>query len=319
MRPVASPLTRFVFVMAAASILVVTVATIASAVSVRGSSTPDQIVLRGSVVVPRGADVGEIVVLRGSARIAGVAHGDVIVVDGPIVVTGQVSGDVLALDGRVALGRGAQIGGDVSARGAVGITEGAEIGGTVRQHVAFAWRTPIDAVGRLATWLAVSVSTLLLGLVLVLIAPRALDAVANVTRSAPWAAAAWGLGLALGVPVLIVIGVASLVALPLGLVVLLGCALVVFVGYAIAAYAVGRALWTPPRNRALAFVFGWAILRVIAAIPVVSGVTFALASLYALGSAVVATWRAREMRGRHRGGRRATAPIPTPVREEAGL
>ena len=68
MRPVASPLTRLVFVVAAASILVVTSATIAPAASVRGASAPDQIVLRGSVVVPRGADVGEVVVLRGSAR-----------------------------------------------------------------------------------------------------------------------------------------------------------------------------------------------------------------------------------------------------------
>src|SRR5919201_3038065 len=57
MRPVASPLTRLVFVVAAASILVVTSATIAPAASVRGASAPDQIVLRGSVVVPRGADV----------------------------------------------------------------------------------------------------------------------------------------------------------------------------------------------------------------------------------------------------------------------
>jgi len=316
---VASPRASLLFVAASAATLVAATATTAAAVSLRGASAPDQIVLSGSVVVPRGAEVGEVVVVRGSARIQGVADGDVVVGVGPVVVTGQVAGDVLALDGRVTLGQGAQVGGDVSARGAVALSAGAAVAGTVRQHVAFAWRTPIDAIGRFASWLAVSVSTLLLGLLLVMLVPRALDAVATVSRAAVWPSAGWGLALAIGVPALIVLGMASLVALPLGLVVLLGCALLLFAGYALAAFALGRAIWAPPWNRAFAFLLGWAILRAIAAIPFVSGITFALASLFGLGAGLVATWRARDARGRHRGRRRAPAPLATPIREEAGL
>lgn len=278
----------------------------------------DQIVVSGPVVVPRGTEVGEVVVARGSARVDGVVLGDVVVFDGPIVVRGQVSGDVIAIDGRVVLASGAQVNGNVSARGTIAVGEDVRVGGRIRQHVAYGWRTPIDLAGRFGSWLAVSVSSLLLGLVLVLLAPRALDAVATAARSSPWLAAAWGLALAVGVPVLVVLALASVVALPLGLVTLLSLGLFAFVGYDASAYAIGRAIRPAPANRALAFAIGWLILRVVAAIPVVSGVSFALAAAYGLGAAAVAMWRARATAGRHRGGRRTeTGSIAT--LEEAGL
>jgi hypothetical protein len=280
---------------------------------------PDQVVLTGAVVVPRGAEAGEVVVLHGSARIDGVVRGDVVVVDGPVVVHGQVSGSVVAVDGRVVLGPDAQVNGDVSARGTIAATDGADVRGRVRQHAAFAWRTPIDVVGRFASWLAVSVSALLLGLLLVLVAPRAVDAAAAVARSSPWPSAWWGIGIAVGVPVAVILLLASLVALPLGLVTLLAIALLAFLGYVVSGYAIGRALRPPPNNRALAFGAGWLILRAVAAIPVVSGVTFALAAVFGVGSAAVATWRARSTAGRHRGRTRAAAPVVVPFGEEAGL
>jgi hypothetical protein len=301
--------------------------------AVAADDPPDQIVVSGAVVIPRGLDVGELVVLHGSARVDGVAHGDVVVVDGPVAIRGQVSGDVIAVDGRVVVGPGAQVNGDVSARGSVILGEGARVAGRVRQHVAYGWRTPVAVVGRFASWLAVSMSTLLLGLLLVLLAPRALDATAGVARSSPWRAAGWAVVLAIGVPVTVLLALASLVALPLGLAALLAVALFAFVGYAISAYAIGRAIRPAPGTRALAFAIGWLIVRAVAAIPVVSGITFALAAAYGLGLAAVAMWRARATAGRHRGTRRAgpeTSPVVVaerpsqtpevaPLGEQAGL
>jgi hypothetical protein len=280
---------------------------------------PDQVVLSGALVIPRGTDVGEVVIVHGSARVDGVAHGDVVVLDGPVVVRGQVSGNVVAVGGRVSLGQDAQVNGDVTARGAIAAADGATVGGRLRQHVAFAWRTPVAVVGRFASWLAVSVSTLLLGLLLVALAPRALDAVADAARSSPWPSAGWAAAVAVGLPVVIVLALASLVALPLGLVVLLGLALLAFVGFVLSAYAIGRALHGAPANRALAFAIGWAIARAVALIPVVSGITFALAAVYGLGAGLVATWRARAIAGRHRGKRRPDVRVPVPIGEEAGL
>jgi hypothetical protein len=312
MRDMASE--RVLAVLALVAVTLVALAVPAAALA----EPPDQIVLRGAVLVPRGTDVGEVVVVQGSARVDGVAHGDVVVLEGPIVVHGQVGGSVIAIDGHVTLGPDAQINGDVTSRGTIAVAAGAKVGGRLRQHVAFAWRTPVEFVGRFASWLAVSVSTLLLGFLLVLLAPRALDAVAGTASAAPWPSSGWAVGIAVGVPVLVVLSVASVVALPLGLVVLLGLALLAFVGYVLSAYAIGRAVHESPGNRALAFGIGWAILRAIGAIPVVSGITFGLAAVYGLGSAAVATWRARAIAGRHRG-RRKPEPAPVPIGEEAGL
>jgi hypothetical protein len=278
----------------------------------------DQIVLRGSVHVPRGTQAGEIVVVSGSALVEGVARGDVIVLSGPIEVRGHVSGDVIAPGGDVRVGPDAQIGGNVTARGDVHLEGGARVGGTVRARTAFTWRAPVELFGPFASWLAVSVSTLLLGLAMVLVVPRGLDAVARVARRSPLRAIGWAAAVAVGVPVVIVLSVASLVALPLGVAALLGSAPLLFAGYQLSAYAIGRRLWDEPRNPAVAFVFGWLVLRAVGAIPVAGGVTFVLAGVFGIGAACVAAWRARATAGRHRE-RRAAVRLDEAVREEAGL
>ncbi len=277
----------------------------------------DQIVLSGTVEVARGREVDEVVVLHGSALIDGVAFGDVIVLDGGITIAGQVSGSVIAMDGSVRLGSSAHVGGDVTARGRVVVAEGAVVDGRIRQHVAFTWRAPLSLFGRFATWLAVTVSTLLLGLAIVFLSPRGVEAAFDAARNTPWFAAAWGAGLVVGIPVLAVVAFASLVVLPLGLAAALALALAAFVGYGLAGYALGRLVWTNPDRQVVAFLVGWVALRVVGLIPYVSGVTFVLAAAFGLGAAAVATWRARSERGKHRGRRAALSPEP--VREQAGL
>ncbi|HZP89525.1 MAG TPA: polymer-forming cytoskeletal protein [Actinomycetota bacterium] len=277
----------------------------------------DQIVISGTVSVPRGRVVGEVIVLRGHVTIGGVATGDVVVLQGDVVVTGQVSGNVMAIDGSVTLGPSAQVGGDVIAREDVRVRSGARVAGRIRRHVAFMWRAPASVFGRFASWLAVTVSTLVLGLALVLVAPRGLDAASAAARSAPWASLGWGTALAVALPALSLLGIASVVAFPLGLEVALGLALLGSIGYAISGFLIGRLLWREPRGRLLAFALGWAILRAVGAIPYVSGVTWALGAVAGLGAASVAIWRARAVGGRHREGR--VVPLPEPMREEAGL
>jgi hypothetical protein len=99
----------------------------------------------------------------------------------------------------------------------------------------------------------------------------------------------------------------SLLGLPLGLTLLLAIAFAMFVGYACSAWIVGRLLWRPPRNRALSLLIGWAILSLVALVPIVGGVTWFAGAVFGLGAVVVATWRARGTGGRHRAG---VAPAP---------
>jgi hypothetical protein len=265
----------------------------------------DQVVLSGRADVPRGRTVGQVVVFRGVASIQGVARGDVVVFSGRVIVAGQVSGNVVALDGTVVLASTAQVRGDVISRGTVALRKGAQVQGEIRENVPLSLRAPVEIFGPLATWLAVSVSGLLLGLVLLWIAPRGSESVVATARRAPWASAGWGVGVLVGVPFLTLGLALTLVGLPLAVAVLLALGLALFVGYAWAAWILGRVLLPPPRGRIVAFLAGFAILRIVGAIPVVGGVSWILASAFGLGAGIVAMWSARGTGGKHRAGRTA--------------
>ena len=276
----------------------------------------DQIVLSGRVVVARGQTVGEIVVVTGRVQVAGVVQGDVVLVDGPVLITGQVSGSVIAVDGNVRLAATAQVAGDVIAREEVEVAAGAQVSGEVREHAPFTFKAPARAIGRFASWLAVSVSTLLLGLALLWLAPRGADRVLRTAREVPWIAAAWGLALSLLLPALVALLLLSLVALPLGLILALAGAFLLFVAYTWTIWVLGRAL-VRERGRVLAFLAGWAIARAVGLIPVASGVTFGLAAMFGLGIMAVAIWRARGTTGRRGGShRRGYVSVPEAAAHE---
>ncbi len=308
---------RRLSLLASTTVAVLLVPALALAQTGAHADPQDQIVISGTVAVPPGRVVDEVVVLHGNVTVGGVATGDVVVLVGHVTVTGQVSGDVMAIDGSVTLGPNAQVGGDVIAREDVRARPGAKVAGRIRRHVAFMWRTPVSVFGRFASWLAVTVSTLALGLLLALVAPRGLDAANTAARTAPWASLGWGVALAHALPALALLAVASIVVLPLGLAVALGLVLIGSIGYAVCGFLIGRLLWREPRGRLLAFTLGWAVLRAVGAIPFVSGITWALGAVAGLGASAVATWRARAAGGKHREGRVVT--LTEPMREEAGL
>jgi len=276
----------------------------------------DQIMLAGDVSVRRGQEVGEVVVLHGTVAVAGVVRGDVIVLDGRIEVAGQVSGSVVNIGGPVSLGPSSQVLGDVLARGRVRVAPGAQVGGTIRQGSAFTFRTPIVAFGRFAPWLAIWMSVFVLGLALLLLAPRGADAASNAARTAPWASTGWGVLAFAGLPVLGAVAIVSLVWLPLGLGLLLALFLLYSIGLCWSAFALGRLVWREPRGRVLAFAIGWAVLAAIALIPWAGGIVWVAGSVFGLGTMLVAAWRTRGSGGRHRPGvKMAVRTEPEPGRE----
>jgi hypothetical protein len=264
---------------------------------------PDQIVLSGRAEIPRGQTAGQVVVFRGVAVIEGVAGGDVIVVSGRAVITGQVSGSVVNLDGSVVLGPSAQVGEDVLARGRVVVRGEAQVQGEIRQNVPFSLRGPVGILGGFAAWLAVTISTLLLGLLLLWLAPRATESVLSVARATPVVAAAWGLALFVGIPLACLVLIMSLVGLPLGVMVLLAFALLLSIGYAWTEWVIGRLVVGPARGRIVALLVGLGMIRVVGLIPFVGGLSFMLAGGFGLGALTVAVWRARGVGGKHRSGR----------------
>ncbi|MFL5797356.1 MAG: polymer-forming cytoskeletal protein [Actinomycetota bacterium] len=277
----------------------------------------DRVVLSGDVAVPKGEVSGDVVIVHGSARVAGAVHGSVVVVDGDVVLSGLVRGDVVALDGPVRLLRGAHVTGDVwLAHGTLDVEVGAQVDGDVHRG-GLSFLSPATLVTRLGFWIAISVSTLLLGLLLLLLGPRAADAVDRAGREAVGKSIGWGAALMFGLPVVGFLLLVSLVGIPFGIGLLLGLALLYSIGYAYAAWILGRAVIRRSRHggprRVTAFLAGWVILRAVGFVPYVGGITWFLAALYGLGAATVALWRAR--RGAPPTGPAAAPPLSPPEPE----
>ena len=258
------------------------------------SAATDRVVITGGAVVPAGQTAGDVVVLDGTVRIAGRATGDVVSVSGPVRVSGRVDGDLIAVSDRAFLAPTARVGGDlrygderpVLARGA---TVGGKISDENWADAANGW----GWVSLFGWWLAVSVSTLIVGALLVLLAPAALYAAERAVRERLGATVAWGVGIAIGVPLLAVLALVTLVGIPFGIALLLAAIPVLLVAYATSAWMVGRrVLRTRSTSPWVALFAGWAILRVVALIPFAGALVGLAATVVGLGALAVALWRA---------------------------
>ena len=263
----------------------------------------DQVVLSGAVIVPKGSSVGEIVVFHGRVQISGSVQGDVVVLDGPVTISGAyITGNVVALNGPVHITGATQIGGDVMGAERVIADPGVKVGGRIRENVGFTLQGEVTALGALLGAVAVAVSVLLWGFVLLLMAPRGADRVARAATTAPFASLGWGVLLGITLPLVCVGAMASVVGLPLGLAALLAFGLLFFTGLAWTTWTIGRAM-VRGHGRALPFLAGWGVVALIGLVPFVNAGVWILASVFGVGAMTVAAWRARgHHRGRHRRG-----------------
>ena len=251
------------------------------------------VVLSGRANVPEGEEVGDLVVFHGSSAVDATVNGSGTTFDAPVTISGRVIGDVVVFNGRVELQDGANVTGDVVSRGEPVVASGATIGGeTERIQTNFNW-DGFGWVGRLAWWLAVSVSTLAVGLVLLWLVGRGAPRIAEVGRTGIGPSIGWGLLAFFGLPALGIIALVTIVGIPLGLGILAALALIYALGYSAAAWILGRRLVREPTAWIVAFLAGWGILRVLALVPILGGLVSFAAMVFGLGALIVAIWRAR--------------------------
>jgi hypothetical protein len=259
------------------------------------------VVLSGRADVPEGQTVGDLVVFHGSSTVDGTVDGSLTAFDAPVTIAGRVNGDVVVFNGRVVLRSGANVTGDVVSQSAPVVASGATIGGTTRRvqtnvdWKGFGW------AGRLAWWLAVSVSTLVVGLVLLWLVGRGAGWILEAGRTQIGPAIGWGLLVFFGLPILAILALVTLVGIPLGLGLLAALGLLYALGYGASAWILGRSIVRGPTAWIVAFLVGWAILRVVALVPILGGLVWFAAVVFGLGALVVAIWR----------GRSATRAAPT--------
>lgn len=278
---------------AAVAALTVGLAAPASAATPTDAGQEDVVVVSGEAFVPEGEIVHDVVVFHGSALIEGTVRGNVIAFDAPVTVSGTVENGIVVFRGLLRIEAGADVSGDVYADRFT-VAQGATVT-DIRDVRGFGWMFAkgFGFVASLAVWLAVTLSVLLLGMIVVWLGPRVIDATVVSARTGTGPVIGWGLGLFVGLPVLAVAATATLVGIPFGIGLLLGLAMIYALGHTASAWILGRVLVPEPHGRAAAFLAGWAILAGSSLVPWVGGVVWFAATVFGLGAIAVAGWRAR--------------------------
>ncbi len=268
---------------------------VASAASTHPKAESAIVVISGDVTVARGQTVDGVYIASGDARIAGEVAGDVIVLSGDVLVSGRIDGDLFTAGGEARLLPSAEVTGDVGygdERPRVALD--ARVHGNVRKQ---GWPDAggvVAGIGQFAIWLAITLSLLVFGALLLLIAPRAADALEARSRERLGPTIAIGIAVAIVLPVLAFIAAITLVGLPLAIGIGLLLAPLGTVAYLVSAYALGRRMVEAPRHRMLSFLAGLGALRVAAYVPILSTIVGIAALLFGLGLLGAAIGAARD-------------------------
>lgn len=297
------------FTLAAATVLALVISVAPAGAAENDSDSEPQVSVTGSVRIGSEERIdGDVVSVDGSVRVDGVVDGSVYVARGDVTVRGEVTGSVIVLNGDVIvrgtvgdeviviIGRavildGARVKGDVSSSDKPRVARGAQVDGSVEEISLTGLLTVIGWVVLFVWWLAVTVSLVVAGIVLVLAFPRAASTLAVAGRSSIGKNVGWGALVGLVVPILAIGALITLLGLPLGMGTLAALSVAYPVGYLVTALVIGR-LMLRRQPAILAFLLGFVVLRALALLPGLGLLIGFVAALYGLGVLAVSAWRA---------------------------
>lgn len=255
------------------------------------NSPKERIVISGPVTVDRQETAKDVVVVDGDILIRGRVRGDVIAVNGDVTIRGRVTGDVATVAGTATLGRRARIGGDLTYFDHKPVVaRGAKVSGKTKKYDTGKLTGPLG-IAAIGFWLAVSLSVLVLGLLLLLLAPRAGEAVARTAKTRLGASIGVGILAFILLPILGVLACVTVLGIPFGVGLLLALFPLYAIGYATTAFVVGRLILKSARIPA--FLVGLIILRLLALIPFAGGLVGLLAIIVGLGVLFMTLFRVR--------------------------
>jgi hypothetical protein len=253
------------------------------------------VVVSGDVTVLRGETVEGVFIASGDLTLSGHVTGDVVLASGDALVNGRIDGSLVTIGGTAHLLPRAYVKGNVRYGDERPVVAGAAIvRGDVSKEDGFDSLDFLPFVSVFLFWLAVGISMAILGVLLLLIAPRAADALQERSRERVGPLIAIGFAVAIALPVAGAIAAVTLVGLPLGFLILLALLPLGAVAYCVSAWALGRRLIGPPRGRILAFLAGLAILRLLALVPILGFLVGLAAAIFGLGLIGAAIGAARE-------------------------
>ena len=300
-----------------------------------GTINGDLIAAGGTITVNSTVN-GNIMAAGGTVNINGEVTHAVRVIGGTLNISGTIGRDLLVAGGEFSMASTAEIGGDLllgagtaridglikgdinSGVDSLTIASTASIQGKLTyiseneaniQSGAQIRGTITHKLPNVKEWLAVSIGlwgkvigflmTLVLGIIIVLLAPRRVKAVTESIRTRPWASLGWGAVILVVTPIAALIVCITIIGLPLGLIALALYTIAIyltrlFVGLLIGQLIIGAFKGVETRAALVgALALGLAILSLLKLIPFV-GFFFGLATiLFGLGAILVSEMKLR--------------------------
>src|SRR6476659_5416827 len=160
------------------------------------------VVVSGDVDVPRGKTVDGVFVVSGDVRLAGHVDGDVLLISGDALINGRIDGDLTTFGGQAHLLPRAFVGGDVRYGDERPVVAGrAIVRGDVTKEDGFDSLDLLPFIGAFVLWLGIGISMAILGALLLLVAPRAAEAIEARSRERIGPLIAIGIAIAIALPV----------------------------------------------------------------------------------------------------------------------
>jgi hypothetical protein len=252
----------------------------------------DRIVVTGSVLVDRGETVpGDVFVADGDILVRGTVKGSVVALNGDVTIRGKVGGDVVAVAGLATLGRAARVSGDLEYLDKKPVlAPGAKVSGKVKKFDGGSFKGTF-ATAAIIIWAAFSVSMLLLGILLLLLAPRAADAVGRTVKHHKGMAIGVGIAAFILLPILAGLLSITVIGTPLGIILLLLLIPLFAIAYVTSGFAIGRLIIKGARI--LALIVGLLILCLLTLVPFLGALVGLLAVIFGLGVLFTTLFRAR--------------------------
>jgi len=274
-----------------------------------GVVTGDVAAFGGSVRVERGARIGgDFEAAAGTAVVRGAVGGNGEIGSQRATIDGRIDGDLEVTADRVTIGRNAVVGGALEYDAETFTRRpGAVVRGSVTRNPGMAAgpgitdaRPPVVAVPNWVGAAFAFVANLLLGAVLLVAFPGFSRGVAARVIDAPLRTGGVGLGVAIGIPIVLVLTAITIVGIPLALVGALIAVVAAWIGAVYGQFAVGTWIVSLVDGSGDsgwgALVLGVLLVSLFGLVPVLGGIVQLLVSLLGLGALAFGLrtqWRGR--------------------------
>jgi cytoskeletal protein CcmA (bactofilin family) len=235
----------------------------------------------------------------GTSYISGNINGNVKGGASEVTITNGVGGDVKVEVDKLTITSTANIEGDLvyTSENEANIQSGARVGGsTIHNMPEKPAPAPFAGMGgKLLGFIMI----LVVGIIVILLAPRWVSAMADSIRAKPWPSLGWGALVLFATPIAAIIVIITIIGLPVGLIALVLYGIAIYLSQIPVGFLIGRLIIRRNgeiESRGLmvgALALGLAILLVLGLIPYIGGLVMLLTIIFGLGSVVVSVIRSR--------------------------